>query len=85
VQIFNQLQYVKKHIARSLIAGRTLKNGVPISCGVFVYDRKTGTLLSRAKSNSAGEYIVFGLNRRKTHVIAVDPVQEYNLATQDNI
>lgn len=83
MQIFNQLQYAKKHIAKSLIAGVTLKNGVPVSCNVFVYNRQTGVLLSKTKSSVLGEYVAFGLNGISDHVVAVDPLQEYNLATQD--
>lgn len=83
MQLFNQLQYAKKHIAKSLIFGFTLKNHTPISCNVFVYNRKTGVLLSKTKSSETGEYVAFGLNGRNDHIVAIDPLQEYNLATQD--
>ncbi|WP_180084099.1 hypothetical protein [Acinetobacter sp. YH12145] len=72
------------HTSRSLITGITTKNGVPLSADVRVYSRTTGILLSAVKSDSKGKYRAFG-NPDNNYVIAIDPLKEYNLATQDNV
>lgn len=69
---------------KALIAGFTTKKGVPISCPVRVYHRNTGVLLSHTISNNNGRYVTVG-SRQGSYVIAVDPLEEYNIAVQDNV
>ncbi|MFW1970620.1 hypothetical protein [Acinetobacter bereziniae] len=74
-----------KHIAQSLIKGVTTKKGIPISCPVHCHSRFDGQLLSRTQSKSDGSYILFGLSNSANYVVAIDPAEEFNLATEDNI
>lgn len=71
--------------ATMLVKGVTFKLGSPTSCRVRVYNRSTGELLSEIISKQDGSYILFGAHQRENYVIAIDPDQEYNLATQDNV
>ena len=74
-----------KHIALSLIKGVTTKKGVPFSCPVHCHSRLNGQLLSRTLSKNDGSYILFGSSTSANYVVAIDPVEEFNLATEDNI
>lgn len=76
---------VSLHTATSLISGFTTKNGAPISCPVRAYNRDTGELLSKTISKSDGSYVLFGSRLNPNYVMAVDPLNEYNLAAQDNV
>lgn len=71
--------------ATMLVKGVTFKLGSPTSCRVRVYNRSTGELLSETISKSNGSYILFAVQHAEKYVIAIDPDQEYNLATQDNV
>lgn len=68
-----------------LIHGKTLKQGVPISCRVRAYSRVTGQLLNEITSKSNGDYIILGARNSSNYIIAIDPDSEFNLATQDNV
>lgn len=74
-----------KHYALSLIKGVTTKKGSPISCPVHCHSRLNGQLLSKAQSKQDGSYILFGSNSSANYVVAIDPAEEFNLATEDNI
>lgn len=80
-----KISLAKATRAQSLIYGKTTKLNKPISCQVRAYDRETGELLSQAKSKEDGSYIIFGSNTSANYVVAIDPDNEYNLATGDNI
>lgn len=82
---FNLDTFVSPHQAPALIKGITTKNGVSISCEVRAYSRLTGALLSKAYSNSSGKYILFGKHSQPNYVIATDPLNQYNIAAQDNV
>lgn len=73
------------HKANILIKGVTTKLNIPISCPVRAYNRNTGELLSRANSKVDGSYILFGSSQFNSCVMAVDPIQEYNIAVQDMV
>lgn len=75
---------VRIHRAQKLIKGLTYKLGTPISCEVRAYSRETGEMLSRAKSNLAGQYILYGLNAAN-YVVAIDPSNQFNAVIQDNV
>lgn len=72
-------------IATLLIKGETTKNGVPLSCEVRSYNRKTGQLLNQAMSNLEGKYAILGSRTADNYIVAIDPDSEFNLATQDNV
>lgn len=82
--IFNILNLSPK-FARALIKGMTTKSGFPISCLVCVYHRDSGELLSKAISKGDGSYVLLGSSRNKNYVISLDPLNEYNIAAQDNV
>lgn len=83
--LFREIQYVRKHKAKSLILGTTTKNGVAISCNVFVYSRETGMLLSRTQSDQNGNYLAFGMSGEDNYIVATDPDKKINIAAQDNV
>lgn len=68
-----------------LIRGKTLKQGVPISCKVRAYSRNTGQLLSEASSKLNGDYVILGIRNTSNYIIALDPNEEYNVAAQDGV
>ena len=70
--------------AKALLKGMTTKQGVPLSCPVMIYDRRTGALLSRTTSKEDGRYYALG-NHSGNFVIATDPLSQYNIAAQDNV
>jgi len=71
--------------AKLVLSGTVTKNGVPIQAAVCAYDRNTGELKSKSKSKPNGKYILLGTNVNSNFVVAIDPANEYNLATQDNV
>jgi len=71
--------------ATLLIKGEVTKNGVPVSCSLRAYNRKTGELLSHSTSTVEGRYALLGSRIDPNYVIAIDPDSEFNLATQDNV
>lgn len=75
---------VRIHRAQKLIKGLTCKLGVPLSCEVRAYSRETGEMLSKAQSNLAGRYILYGLNA-SNYVVAIDPNNQFNAVIQDNV
>ena len=79
------LVFAKEPGGKALIKGATTKLGVAISCPVRAYSRKTGELLSQTISKSDGSYILLGSITSPNYVVAIDPVDEYNLAAQDNV
>lgn len=83
--LFNKLIKTSPFQAKLLIKGKTFKESNSISCQVNAYNRKSGLLLSSGRSNSSGDYILFGVQRRENMVIALDPGSEFNLAAQDNV
>lgn len=68
-----------------LIKGEVRRNGLLISCVVRAYNRKNGELVSQTQSKPDGSYILFGNNFGSSYVIAVDPLNEYNIAAQDKV
>lgn len=79
------LSTIKPLVSKSLIKGTTTKEGAPISCPVRAYNRKTGELLSSTVSNNDGSYILFGSHTSPNTVVAIDPDETFNAATQDMV
>lgn len=80
-----EIKLVNLHIATSLIKGNTTKSGIPVSCEIRAYNRITGVLLSKSRSDTNGKYILFGSHNQPNYVIAIDPEEEFNIAAQDNV
>lgn len=72
-------------IAKSLIKGQVCHNGVPISCEVAVLDRVSKVVVSKVKSDEAGQFIAWGSRTRYNIVMAVDPYNDHNIASQDRV
>lgn len=85
MRIDRKLTLAKAARAKLLIQGKTLKQGVPISCRVRVYNRSTGQLLNETTSKSNGNYILLGVRNGSNYIIALDPLNECNIAAQDNV
>lgn len=80
-----RLRYIRSNDAKSIIKGVTTKKGIPISCPVHCHSRLNGQLLSSTISKQDGTYLLFGSNSSPNYVVAIDPAEEFNLATEDNI
>ena len=82
--MINSIKQVSNLCGDKLIKGATKKMGVPVSCEVRVYQRETGILLSRTLSKPDGKYILLG-SRKSNYVIAIDPLNELNIARHDRV
>lgn len=69
----------------SLIKGQIRHEGVPISCEVVVLNRNTKAVLSRTMSDENGNFITHGSNIFQNLIIAVDPYNDHNIASQDRV
>lgn len=78
------LVYANDIGGQALVKGITARQGVPISCPVRVYQRETGLLLSRTTSNPDGTFTLLG-SRKGNYVIAIDPLNELNIARHDRV
>lgn len=85
MKIDRKFTLAKAQMAELLIQGKTLKQGVPISCRVRVYNRSTGELLNETTSKSNGNYVLLGVRNGSNYIIALDPKREYNIVAQDNV
>lgn len=72
-------------IAKSLIKGQVCHNGVPISCEVVVLDRTSKAVYSRVRSKVDGSFVAWGSHARYNIVMAVDPNNDHNIASQDRV
>ena len=85
MRIDKMIRNAKANKVDLLVAGRTTKQGVPISCVVRTYNRTTGELLCEVQSSNDGKYILLGTRNSANKVIAIDPDQKFNIAAQDNV
>lgn len=70
---------------KSLIKGQTLHEGVPISCEVVVLDRTSKAVYSRVRSKVDGSFVAWGSHARYNIVMALDPYNDHNIASQDRV
>ena len=85
LSVFNIKKQAGYFSANFLIKGNVTKEGVPISCLVREKKKKTGVLLSSTISKADGSYVLFGGRTDQNYVTAIDPDNEFNIATQDNV
>lgn len=71
--------------AKSLIRGQIRHDGVPISCEVVVLDRTSKAVYSRVRSKVDGSFLAWGSHARYNIVMAVDPNNDHNIASQDRV
>lgn len=84
--MINSIKQVSNLCGDKLIKGTTKKMGVPISCVVRAYNRKTGFMLSQTISKAAtGAYILLGSNTDQNYVLALDPENSYNAVIKDRV
>ena len=67
------------------IAGVVKKQGIPYPCNVGVYDRASGRLIKKVKTDSAGRYEVTNLYKDSCFIVALDQNQQFNAVIQDNV
>lgn len=77
--------YTNNQLNKSLIRGQIRHEGVPISCEVVVLNRNTKAVLSRTKSDENGRFIAHGSHIYPNLVIATDPLNDHNIASQDYV
>ena len=70
---------------KSLIKGQIRHDGVPISCEVVVLDRTSKAVYSRVRSKVDGSFLAWGSHARYNIVMAVDPYNDHNIASQDRV
>ena len=70
---------------KSLIKGQIRHDGVPISCEVVVLDRTSKAVYSRVRSKADGSFVAWGSHARYNIVMAVDPYNDHNIASQDRV
>ena len=83
--MINSIKQVSNLCGDKLIKGTTKKLGVPVSCVVRVYNRRTGFMLSRTISKATGAYVLLGSNTDQSYVIALDPENSYNAVIADMV
>lgn len=71
--------------AKSLIKGQIRHDGAPISCEVVVLDRTSKAIYSRVRSKVDGSFLAWGSDTRYNIVLAVDPNNDHNIASQDRV
>lgn len=69
----------------SLIKGQIRHEGMSISCEVVVLDRASKKVVSRVRSKVDGSFVAWGSHTRYNIVMAVDPYNDHNIASQDNV
>lgn len=70
---------------KSLIKGQIRHDGVPISCEVVVLDRTSKAVYSRVRSKVDGSFVAWGSHTYFNIVMAVDPNNDHNIASQDRV
>lgn len=83
--MINSIKQVSNLCGDKLIKGTTKKMGVPVSCVVRAYNRRTGFMLSQTISKATGAYILLGTNTDQNYVIALDPENSYNAVIKDRV
>ena len=67
------------------IAGSVKKQGVPYPCNIGIYDRVSGRLIKKVKTDDLGRYEAKELYKDSYFIVALDQSQEFNAVIQDNV
>lgn len=70
---------------QSVITGKTLELGIPISREVRIYSRSNGSLLASTQSDVFGKYKAYIPLDMAYIVISIDPHKTFNAVIQDNV
>ena len=69
----------------SVVAGKTLEIGTPVSRQVRAYGRSNGALLGSVQSDKNGVYKMYLPLDVAYTIVSLDPHKTYNAVIQDNV
>ncbi len=69
----------------SVISGKILELGKPVSRPIRVYSRLNGSLLKTTQSNENGEYKIYLPHDVAYTILSIDPNKQFNAVIQDNV
>ncbi|AYO54391.1 hypothetical protein [Acinetobacter wuhouensis] len=70
---------------QTVVAGRTIERGTPVSRQVRVYGRSNGALLGSTYSNKSGDYKFYLPLDIAYTIVSIDLNRQFNAVIQDNV